>query len=149
MCIAGSGRNVNKGLSQGALNARRAGNRVSVHFAVTFLDCWRTSFCVTTIINKHELVYGESSSNARDAQNVCSSFELLFTIFIIVFTQKLVLRQSKNVTAKLLKPYSPLLVFKSPWLVWAALQYTLFYGNSCYIPWFGRRVVFVYASLLY
>ena len=22
---------------------------VSVHFAVTFLDCWRTSFCVTTI----------------------------------------------------------------------------------------------------
>ena len=23
---------------------------VSVHFAVTFLDCWRTSFCVTTII---------------------------------------------------------------------------------------------------
>ena len=26
------------------------GNRVSVHFAVRFLDCWRTSFCVTTII---------------------------------------------------------------------------------------------------
>ena len=26
------------------------GNRVSVHFDVTFLDCWRTSFCVTTII---------------------------------------------------------------------------------------------------
>ena len=26
------------------------GNRVSVHFAVTYLDCWRTSFCVTTII---------------------------------------------------------------------------------------------------
>ena len=26
------------------------GDRVSVHFAVTFLDCWRTSFCVTTII---------------------------------------------------------------------------------------------------
>ena len=25
------------------------GNRVSVHFAVTFLDCWRTSFCVTII----------------------------------------------------------------------------------------------------
>ena len=25
------------------------GDRVSVHFAVTFLDCWRTSFCVTTI----------------------------------------------------------------------------------------------------
>ena len=25
-------------------------DRVSVHFAVTFLDCRRTSFCVTTII---------------------------------------------------------------------------------------------------
>ena len=125
------------------MNARRAGNRVSVHFAVTFLDLWRTIFCVTTIINKHELVSGESSSNARDAPNVCLSFELLFTIFIIVVTQKLVLQESKNVTAKLLKPYCPLLVFNSPWFVWAALQYTLFYGNSCYIPWFGRRVVVV------
>ena len=45
------------------------GDRVSVHFAVTFLDCWRTSFCVTTItktasrsnVNKHELVNCESS----------------------------------------------------------------------------------------
>ena len=31
---------------------------------------------------------------------VCLSFVLLFTILIIVVTQKLVLRQSKNVTAK-------------------------------------------------
>ena len=51
-------------------------------------------------VNKHELVYGESSSDARDAPNVCLSFVLLFTIFIIVVTQKLVLQQSKNVTAK-------------------------------------------------
>ena len=50
--------------------------------------------------NKLELVYGESSSNARDAPNVSLSFVLLFTIFIIVVTQKLVLQQSKNVTAK-------------------------------------------------
>ena len=35
-------------VSQGELNRRRGG-WVSVHFAVTFLDCWRTSFCVTTI----------------------------------------------------------------------------------------------------
>ena len=41
----------------------------------------------------------ESSSNAKDAPDVCLSFVLLFTIFIIV-TQKLVLQQSKNVTAK-------------------------------------------------
>ena len=26
------------------------GDRVSIHFAVTFLYCWRTSFCVTKII---------------------------------------------------------------------------------------------------
>ena len=51
-------------------------------------------------VNKHELVYGESSSNARDAPNVCLSFVLLFTIFIIVLTQKLALQQTKNVTAK-------------------------------------------------
>ena len=51
-------------------------------------------------VNKHELVYGESLSNARDAPNVCLSFVLLFTIFIIVVTQTLVLQQSKNVTAK-------------------------------------------------
>ena len=25
------------------------GDSVSVHFAVAFMDCWRTSFCVTTI----------------------------------------------------------------------------------------------------
>ena len=31
-------------------NWKGGGDWVSVHFAVTFLDCWRTSFCVTTII---------------------------------------------------------------------------------------------------
>ena len=45
-------------------------------------------------VNKHELVYGESLSNARDAPDVCLSFVLLFTIFIIVVTEKLVLQQS-------------------------------------------------------
>ena len=39
--------------------------------------------------NKHELVYGESSSNARDAPNVCLSFVLLLyllycTLLLIV-----------------------------------------------------------------
>ena len=47
-------------------------------------------------VNKHELIYGESSSNAKDALYVCLSFVLLFTIFIIVVTQKLVLQQSKK-----------------------------------------------------
>ena len=36
----------------------------------------------------------------RTSSDVCLSFVLLFTIFIIVVTQKLVLQQSKNVTAK-------------------------------------------------
>ena len=58
-------------------------------------------------VNKHELVYGQSSSNARDAPDVCLSFVLLFTIFIIVVTQKLVLQPSKNVTAKCTETLSP------------------------------------------
>ena len=58
-------------------------------------------------VSKHELVYGESSSNARDAPNVCLSFVLLFTIFIIVVKQKLVLQQPKNVTSKCMETLLP------------------------------------------
>ena len=58
-------------------------------------------------VNKHELVCGESSSNARDAPDACLSFVLLFTIFIIVVKQKLILQQSKNVTAKCTESLSP------------------------------------------
>ena len=39
--------------------------------------------------------------------DVCLSFVLLFTIFITVVTQKLVLQQSKNVTAKCTETLSP------------------------------------------
>ena len=39
--------------------------------------------------------------------DVCLFFVLLFTIFIIVVTQKLVLQQSKNVTAKCMENLSP------------------------------------------
>ena len=39
--------------------------------------------------------------------DVCLSFVLLFTIFIIVVTQKLVLQQSKNVTEKCTETLSP------------------------------------------
>ena len=58
-------------------------------------------------VNTHELVYGESSSNAPEMPDVCLLFVLLFTIFIIVVTQKLVLQQSKNVTAKCPETLSP------------------------------------------
>ena len=64
-------------------------------------------------VNKHELVYGESSSNARNARCVFI-IVLLFTIFIIVVTQKLVLQQSKKVTAKCTETLSPLLLFNYP-----------------------------------
>ena len=46
-----------------------------------------------------------------DMPDVCLSFVLLFAIFIIVDTQKLVLQQSKNVTAKCTENISPLLEF--------------------------------------
>ena len=59
-------------------------------------------------VSKHELVYGES--NARDAPGVCLSLVLLYTIFIIVVMQKLVLQQSKSVTAKCTET-----LFNSPW----------------------------------
>jgi len=39
--------------------------------------------------------------------DICLSFVLLFTIFIIVVTQKLVLQQSKNATAKCTETLSP------------------------------------------
>ena len=42
--------------------------------------------------------------------DVCLSFLLLLTIFIIVVTQKLVLQQ------RVRKPYRPLLLFNSPWV---------------------------------
>ena len=45
------------------------GNRVSVHFAVAFLDCWRTSFCVTTII---KIV----NNNTNDKQTFGASLAL-------------------------------------------------------------------------
>ena len=93
-------------------------------------------------VNKHELVYGESSSNARDAPNACLSFVLLFTIFIIVVTQKLVLQQSKYVTAKctetLLPPPCIQFSLNQPNIPWVDLQQQQnqamqkqFYKKSC------------------
>ena len=55
---------------QGELNTRRGQYPwVSVHFAVTFLDCWRTSFCVKTII---KLV----NNNTNDKQTFGASLAL-------------------------------------------------------------------------
>jgi len=46
--------------------------------------------------------------NTPEMSDVCLSFVLLFTIFIFVVTQKLVIQQSKNVTAKWTETLSPL-----------------------------------------
>ena len=64
-------------------------------------------------VNKHELVNGESSSNARDSRCLFILFVLQFKIFIIVIAQKLVLKQSKNVTAKCLEnlSHSPCILY--------------------------------------
>ena len=49
------------------------GNRVFVNFAVTFLDCWRTSVCVTTIIKivhnntNDKLTFGASLALDEDS----------------------------------------------------------------------------------
>ena len=48
------------------------GDRVSVHFAVTFLDCWITSFCVTAIIKiVNNNTNDKQTSGISGALDVC------------------------------------------------------------------------------
>ena len=68
--------------------------------------------------------------------DVCLSFVLLFTIFIIVVTKKLVLQQSKNVTAKCTENLSP-----PP-----SIQFSLQIHNSIRLHIYG--FIFYIASLL-
>ena len=90
------------------------GDKDSVHFAVTFLDCWRASFCVTTTI---KIV----NNNTNDKQTSGASLALdedspytnscLFTLdrlpLLLLLRKKLVLQQSKNITAKCTETLSP------------------------------------------
>ena len=80
------------------------GDKVSEHFAVTFLDCWRTSFCVTIItkaadlinVNKHELgncivlscqvKYFSFIQKGTYYSDIFNQIQI--TVFIIVVTQK-------------------------------------------------------------
>ena len=58
-------------------------------------------------------VFGASLALDEDSPYTNSSFVYIRSAaFIIVVTQKIVLQQSKNVTAR--KPYRPLLVFNFP-----------------------------------
>ena len=54
---------------QGELNTRRGQQGFRIHFAVTFLDCWKTSSCVTTII---KIV----NNNTNDKQTFGASLAL-------------------------------------------------------------------------
>jgi len=98
--------------TQGELNRRR-GDWVSVQIAVTFLDCWRTSVCVTTIIKivnnntKDKQTSGASPALDEDSPYTNSCMFIRSAAFVIVVTQKLVLQQSKNVTAKCAETQSP------------------------------------------
>ena len=60
------------------------GNRVSVHFAVTYLDCWRTSFCVITIIkivnNNTNDKHTFGASLALDEVKIHRTNSCLFTL---------------------------------------------------------------------
>ena len=46
---------------QGDIEYKEGGDKFSVHFAVTFLDRLRTSFCVTTIIKAIDLMLTKMS----------------------------------------------------------------------------------------
>ena len=64
------------------------GDWVSVHFAVTFLDCWRSSFCVTTIIKivNNNTKYKQTSgiSGALDEDSPYTN-SCLFTLDRLLF----------------------------------------------------------------
>ena len=66
--------------------------------------------------------------------DVCLSFVLLFTIFIIVVTQKLVLQQSKNVTAKCTETLSPLPSIQFSWCI-----IIYFYSSSCIYLYYNNQ----------
>ena len=67
-----------------------------------------------------------------DAPNVCLSFVLLFTIFIIVVTQKLVFQKSKNVTAKCTETLLP-----PPCIQYSLLYCSLLYSRLVYVLYGG------------
>ena len=76
--------------------------------------------------------------------DVCLSFVLLFKIFIIVVTLKLVLQQSKNVTAKCIENLSP-----SPCILYLlgekkgkGLKFVFLHAKMA-MPDFSRQKVFL------
>ena len=81
--------------------------------------------------------------------DVCLSFVLLFTILIIVVTQKLVLQQPKNVTAKFTETLSPppsiqyLLGYHSPHDIKSKIVDHLFVD----MDFLGRRKIILYINI--
>ena len=87
-------------------------------------------------VNKHELVYGESSSNARDAPNICLSFVLLFTIFIQLSLDYLKMSNSSFNSSHFTRVS---LVYKSARQFWDSWNYT-----SSFLNFITRQVISVF-----
>ena len=97
------------------------GDRVSVHFAVTFLDYWRTSFCVTTIT---KIV--NNNTNDKQTSGIPGALDedkpytnlCLFTLdrlpLLMLLRKNLFFSSPKTSQQSVRKPYRPYLLFNSP-----------------------------------
>ena len=89
---------------------------------MTFLDCWRTSFCVTTIIKivnnytNDKQTFGASLALDEDSPYTNSC---LFTLdrlpFLLLLRKNYFSSSPKTSQQSVGKPYCTLLVFNSPW----------------------------------
>ena len=95
------------------------GDWVSVHFAVTFLDWWRTSFCVTTIIkivnnNTHDKqTSGASLALDEDSPYTKSCLFTLDRLPLLLLLRKnyKFFNSPKTSQQSVRKPNRPLLLF--------------------------------------
>ena len=112
-----------EGLYQGELNTRRGqqGFRTLCCDVFGLLEnqflCNNNDKGSRSNVNKHQLVYGESSSYARDAPmsvyHLCYCLQSLFLLL-----RKNQFSSSLNMSQQSVrKPYCPLLVFNSSWCV--------------------------------
>ena len=98
------------------------GDRVSVHFAVAFMDCWRTSFWVTTIIKivnnntNDKQTFGASLAVDEDSPYTNSCLLTLGRLPLLLLLRKNYFFSSPTTSQQSVrKPYCSLLLFNSPW----------------------------------
>ena len=134
---------------------------------MTFLDCWRTSFCVTTIIKivtnstNDKPTFGASLALDEDSPYTNSC---LFTLdrlpLLLLFRKNYFSSSQKTSLQSVRKPYFPLLVFNSPWVYWTiksnilCIRFVFLYQHFlvslvhyrsliilCYIFWFPLYII--------